>query len=88
MPDVTAYYGRSFDFIAIFGYFHTLYWRVFMSKVPILKTNFILNFNDFSTTGPILDLKVSLDGTNQDLKLYLWCSRPLEPIFPNLQEIY
>ena len=25
------------------------------------KTNYILNFNSFSTTRPILDLKVSLD---------------------------
>ena len=24
MPDVTASYGRSFDSIAFFGYFHTL----------------------------------------------------------------
>ena len=33
------------------------------------KNNYMLNFNNFSTT--ILDLKMSLDRAHQDLKLYL-----------------
>ena len=54
------------------------------------KTNNTLNFNNFSGTWPILDLKVSLDTACQGLKLYLkvealrgdWVT--LEPVF----EIY
>ena len=36
-----------------------------------LKTNYMLNFINFSTTRPILDLNVSLDRAYQDLKLGL-----------------
>ena len=38
---------------------------------PALKTNYMLNFNNFSSTKPILDLKVSLDRVHQDLKFCL-----------------
>ena len=31
----------------------------------------MLNFNEFSTTRPILDLRISLDRARQYLKLYL-----------------
>ena len=34
------------------------------------KTNYMLNLYDFSTTGSIFNLKVSLDRVHQDLKLY------------------
>ena len=58
-------------------YFDTLYqlqvfypalgtpWRHYR----ILKTNFIFNFNNFSTIRPILDFEVSLERAYQDLKL-------------------
>ena len=36
-----------------------------------LKTDYMLNFNNFSTTKPILDLNVSLDMTRQDPELCL-----------------
>ena len=45
MSDVTASYGRSFDFIAFFGYFHIHYWRVLMSKVLYLHKTFNKNMN-------------------------------------------
>ena len=34
---------------------------------PVLKTNYILNFNNFLNTRSILDLKVSLDSACQHL---------------------
>ena len=40
MPDVTASYGRPFDFITFFGYFHTLLTSVFMPKVLYLHQTF------------------------------------------------
>ena len=35
------------------------------------KTNYIVNLSNFSTTRPILDLKVSLNEARQDLILCL-----------------
>ena len=51
------------------------------------------NFNNFSTTSLIVELKVSLDRAHQDLKLCLWDSpleltpRTIEPILQNLRQI-
>ena len=39
------------------------------SQTP--KTNYELNLNEFSTTSEISDLKVSLNGTYEDLKICL-----------------
>ena len=46
-------------------------WRP-IGDTQALNTNYILNINNFSTTKPILDPKVSLDRSCQDLKL---CSK-------------
>ena len=43
----------------------------FITKTSALKTNYLLNFNNFSTTRPILGLNMSLVRADQDLKLCL-----------------
>ena len=43
--------------------------------IGALKTNNILNWNNFLSKKPILDLNTSLDGDHQHLKL--WLSHPL-----------
>ena len=32
----------------------------YLGRIPGLKTNYVLNFNNFSTSKPIFDLEVSL----------------------------
>ena len=44
--------------------------RILVSTLGF-KTNYILNFNNFSTTGAVLDLEMSLNMAFQDLKHYL-----------------
>ena len=39
-----------------------------MWALRVLKTNYTLNFNKLSTTGPILDHVMTLDMPRQDLK--------------------
>ena len=48
-----------------------------MIRVPI-KTNYMLNFKNFSTKESILDLKLFLDRAYQDLKL---CPKKKSPIY-------
>ena len=44
--------------------------RVHFGALSGPKNNYILNFNNFSITRPIVNLKVSLDRACQDLKYY------------------
>ena len=52
-------------------------WGGLLRALPSPKNQlYILNFNTFSVTRPVLDLKMSLDRARQDLK---FCVTPIGP---------
>ena len=55
---------------------------------PWKPNMYMLNFNNFSTTSPVLDRKVSLNRVYQDIWYPLGVPpKTLEPIFLNLRQI-
>ena len=47
-------------------------WAMWFSYEPLGGNTKKQNLNNFSTTSPISDFKMSLDMAHQDLKLYFW----------------
>ena len=53
MPDVTASSGRSFDFIAFFGYFHTLLTSIHVQSIVSSP-----NFHRLCVQSPISQFQI------------------------------